>query len=211
MRLFEEYFSRHNLKVPVVHHCQQGAVILRTSDFSVWRNRWLLVTIKWIPDDRHPGSYEINMGSPIIDGYSKSQVFSEWPKVEKKWDEYEDFIFDWIDNLKGVAPVIGQREALIAAWEMFVFAYDGWFLKQNSEVKHHLFNSLDKDNSINTRYTHYQDIALYLTSQHPQVLRTWKYEVLAKIQGYSDWLGRLIKEKCDPESSKSKILLANTT
>lgn len=196
MRLFEEYFQRHGINVPVAHHCNAGALILRTNDASLWKNRWLLVTINWEDHPHHPGQYVIRMNSPVHDGYSKASIFTKWPPVFKKWHEYEDFFLEWSARLKGATPVTGTKEVTLAAWEMFVFAYDSWFLRQPPEVKRSLFDSLDKDNSLEARYIAYQDVAVFLATHQPAVLRTWKYDVLGSVQYYSDWLARLIENSC---------------
>ena len=193
MRLFEEYFKRHDIvDVPVVHHCAAGSLILRTTDPSLWKTRLLLVSIKWENHDHHPGQYIIDMNSPIHDGYLSETFFSKPSSIRKKWHEYEDFILDWCENLKGVKPVRGQKEIVLAAWEIFVFSYDSWFLKQPHEIKQILYEGLDVEKSIDYRFKHYQDVAIFLSTHHPAVLRTWRYEVLARVQNYADWLADII-------------------
>src|SRR5271154_5207507 len=114
MRLFEEYLNRHKITdVPVVHHCTTGALILRTTDASVWNNKWVLVTIRWKHDDYHPGRYIIEMNSPVHDGFHTDTIFTQWPPIEKKWHEYEDFLLEWSDNLKGVKPVRGNKNIIL--------------------------------------------------------------------------------------------------
>jgi hypothetical protein len=197
MRLFEEYFKRHNIAdVPVAHHCSTGSLILRTTDSSLWKNRWLLVTIRWVDHDHHPGEYHIDMNSPVHDGYLSETVFTKWPTNHKKWHEYEDFVMTWSENLKGVTPVRGVREVTLAAWEMFVFSYDSWFSRQPFDVKRMLFESLDKERPTDYRYQHYQDVAIFLATHHPAVLRAWKYEVLARVQNYADWLAAIVDDQC---------------
>lgn len=201
MRLFEEYFTRHNIAdVPVVHHCTAGALILRTTDSSIWKNRWLLVTIRWEPHDHHPGQYRIDMNSPIHDGYASDSIFTKWPSLHKKWHEYEDFFLEWSEDLKAVEPVQGAKEVVLAAWEMFVFAYDSWFFRQPNDIKRMLFESLDKDRPVEYRHQHYQDVAIFLATHHPAVLRAWKYEVLGRVVDYADWLAKIVKSQCKTQA-----------
>lgn len=202
MRLFEEYFQRHKIDdVLVAHHCSTGALILRTTDSALWKNRWLLVTIRWADHDHHPGEYHIDMNSPVHDGFTTETIFTKWPTTKKKWHEYEDFLLGWAEKLKGVKPVRGVRNITLAAWEMFVFSYDSWFCRQPFEIKRMLFESLDKDKSADYRYQHYQDVAIFLATHHPAVLRAWKYEVLARVQNYADWLAVIVDKQCKQETN----------
>lgn len=206
MRPIEEYFARHGITdAPVAHHSESGALVLRTCDRQLWRNRWILVKIKWEDHPHHPGQYIVEMNSPVHDGYAKNQLFTHWPPIYKKWHEYEDFFLDWVNGLQGVVPVRGVKEVTLAAWEMFVFTHDGWFLKQQPDTKRILFESLDKENSLEIRYARYQDVALFLSLHHPAILRSWKYEVLASVQDYSDWLARLVEDKCKANTRPSKL------
>jgi len=197
MRLHEEYFNRHNIRgVPVVNHCTQGAVILRTVDPEIWQNRWILVTIKWVEHPQHPGSYNIEFCVPIHDGESRGKLFTRLPTAEKEWDEYEDYLLDWTQKLQGVVPVRGHKHIVLAAWEMFVYCYDSWFRRQSAELKDLLFRSLDEDLSPDARYIGYQETLIHLSTHHPSVLKAWKYEVLSQVQYYSDWLANLVETRC---------------
>jgi len=202
MRLFEEYLLRHKITdVPLVHHCANGTLLLESTDLT-WDSRWILVTIQWVEDDHHPGQYQISMSIPIHDGYAKSSFFSRGRVIEKKWQDYEDYILEWTQAIQGVRPIRGQREITMSAWEMFTFMCDSWFIKQPTQLKQKLFQSLDKENSIATRYSNYQDVAIFLSTHHPAVMRAWKYEVLAHVQNRADWLARLIEKKYEPIPQK---------
>lgn len=205
MRIFEEYLNRHRINVPVAHHFGSGSLILRTFDSSIWKNRWILINIRWEDHDHHPGKYFIEMNSPVHDGYLSETVFSKWSSVMKKWHEYEDFLLDWVDGVNGVRPVLEEKEVTLAAWEMFVFAYDSWFMKQSGDVKRILFESLDSDRPTNYRYQHFQDVAIFLATHHPAVLRVWKYEVLFRVNNYADWLGNLLKNKSYASLERKEI------
>lgn len=199
MRLFEEYLLRHKIiDVPLVHHCANGTLLLESTDPSQWESRWVLVSIRWIEDDHHPGQYLIEMKVPVHDGYAKGSFFARRRAIEKKWQEYEDYILEWTRILTGVRPIRGQREVTMSAWEMFTFMSDSWFIKQPAQLKQKLFQSLDKENSIATRYSNYQDVAIFLSTHHPAVMRAWKYEVLAHVQNRADWLANLIENKHEP-------------
>jgi hypothetical protein len=199
MRPFEEYFNRHDIKdVPVVHHCNgASSLILKTTDSSLWTSRWLLVTLKWEPHDHRPGRYAITARQPVHDGYLTEQFFLDFPQTYKKWDEYEDFLLEWCNSLKGVVPVVGDHyEVVLTAWEMFVYVYDSWFLKQPNDIKNSLFHGLDKEKPIKYRYQHYQDVIVFLSTHQPAILRAWKYDFLVLVSNYADWLAIILNNKC---------------
>lgn len=223
MRLFEEYLARHNLDVPLVHHCANGTLLLESTTRpknGMWSSRWILVSIKWIDEDHHPGYYRIEMNIPVYNGYSKGTLFTKQLKVEKKWQEYESFFLNWAGSLTGMRSISDKMENILTAWEMFVFICDEWFSSQygnlsgrearrgvylNSDqiqaridhcptiLKQKLFQSLDKENSISTRYSNYQDVAIFLSTHHPAVMQAW-HEVLASLQNRADWLACLIEK-----------------
>jgi hypothetical protein len=196
MRLQEEYFRRHHIDTPLVNYCNQGSVILRTVDPAIWQNRWVLVTIHWIEHPQHPGFFRIDFSTPVHNGAEKSRFFTRLPSADKEWDEYEDFMLNWVGKLEGVVPVRGNKQIVLAAWEMFVYCHDGWFRRQSYDLKQMLFNTLDDEMPVNERYSAYQEMVAYFTTQHPALLKTWKYEMLYQVQYYSDWLARLIEAKC---------------
>lgn len=204
MKIFEEYFQRHDIiDVPLVRHCTNGSLILESFDSQIWKSKWVIFSIRWVDHDHRPGHYLMEINVPQHDGHETGEVFDQQVQIEKKWQEYEDFILDWSKNIKGVRPIKG-KEAIIFAWEMFVYVYDSWFLKQPESLKQKLFQSLDKDNSIQTRYSSYQDVAIFLSTHHPAVMRVWKYEILAKLQYDTDWLARLIERNY--ESAQKRLV-----
>jgi hypothetical protein len=206
MRLFEEYLQRHKITdVPMVHHCSVGTLVLRSVDPVLWKNKWAVVSIVWKVPDFRPGHYLIQINYPIHNGYLTATNFTKNIPIEKKWHEYEDFVLDWVSSLKGLKPIVGSQEKLLTAWEMFVFVYDGWFVKQPADIKVKLFNTLNKENSIETRYLNYKDIVIFLSTHYPAVMRTWKYEFLGGMQTYADWLACLIEKKSH-ESEEKGIL-----
>ena len=196
MRLFEEYFQRNQItQVPVVHHCAYGSLLLRTNDPSVWSSKWVLVNLKWQHNDSHPGKYHFDISLPVHDGFLKGSLFQRYPTVEKNWQDYEDFIISWSSNIYGVEPVLGTKEIFLCAWEMFVFMCDGWCMKQTYEIKEFLFQTLNNENSIDKRFECYENIINIISIKQPSLIRTWRYEVLTRVQNYANWLAVMIQDK----------------
>ncbi len=189
MKLYQEYFLRHNIDGMVVEHNNQGALILRTKD------SWLLVTIKWQDNGIHPGKYIVEYLSPIHNGYANRRLFQKYNVKELSWDEYEDYFLSWSDSMMVPDVISGDKKVVLTAWEMFVYCYDGWLAQQSSELRWYVYSCLDTDQSVETRYSGYQNCLLYLTAKDPDVLKVWKYEVLSLTQHYSEWLAALVKKQ----------------
>lgn len=122
--------------------------------------------------------------------------------VVKKWHEYEDYIFNDLSAIKGLCPV-RETDAFFVAWEVFVYVYDHWFYNQPHTVKSALYESLNKEKSFKHRYKYYQDVIAYLSNNYPSVLRSWRFDMLLRIQNYADWLGDIIESR----HRKSELIL----
>jgi len=196
MFLFEEYFNRHQISdVPLVRHCEKGSLILRTSDFNYWKEKWGILKIDWEDHDHHPGQYLISIEFPIHDGYLSNSMFNQLPPVRKKWHEYENYFIEWSKTLSCVScPVSDEIDVSLTAWEMFVYVYDGWFSKQSFEMKDILFESLDCERSHDDRYKKYQETVLLLSKNNPNILKSWKYDFLFRLKNYSNWLAVLVNQ-----------------
>lgn len=200
MRIYEEYLSRHNIDIPFVQYCTNGSLILKTNaSRSDWK--YQIVSIKWQRHDHRPGQYAIELIEPVHDGYkfdvnfTNIQFPSELTLIQKKWDEYEDFILEWVMQLKDVDPIVEDDESLMALWEMFVYVHDSWFFKQPSDIKKVLYKSLDAENPDRIKY--FNDIMYYLANHHQNILRTWRFEFYFRLQNYANWLAKLInKNQC---------------
>lgn len=186
MRIFEEYLKRHNIDVPIVHHCNVGTLILKADGFE-----WMVMEIRWISHDYHPGQYSIEINTPIHDGYINDCVFTKNSPVYKKWDEYENFLLGTSVYNK-FKPVSDPKEIIMTVWEMFVYSCDSWFAKKDSVVKQLLFESLDKDNSIDLRYKKHKEVLSHV--DYSLINRIWTYEMLAKTQNYAFWLSTALNK-----------------
>lgn len=193
MRLTEEYFSRHNISdVPIVNHCSNSTLIVKTKD-NLWDSNWIILNIKYGHHPHRPGSYQLEFKAPIHDGFIKETIFKKFPLVYYKWHEYEESILDLGKIINGTA-ILGEKEIVLAAWEMFVFSYDSWFATQSDEIKRMLFDGLDKEQSVDERYENCQKIISFLSQNYFLVFRAWKYDVLNLVQNYADWLAIILNK-----------------
>ena len=75
---------------------------------------------------------------------------------------------------------------------MFVSSYDSWLQRQGGDIKYLLFQTLDDENSNETRIEYISEILRKFSSFGPVFLRNWKYEVLNKVQNHSNWIVNII-------------------
>lgn len=189
MLLQEEYLMRNSITdVPIVNYITNGSILLKID------NGYLLMTITWKEHDRGPGSYHISYHTPIHDGYLKNCYFNKIEKFDREieWDEYYSYILSWSKN--NVIPVCGDKEVILAAWEIFVFCCDGMFVDySNHAFEKLIYRSLNDEITLDERFQGYQECMVYMSSEIPALLRSFKHDVLPHIQNYCHWLANLIK------------------
>lgn len=205
MKLYEEYFRRHNIKEPIVEHCSAGSLFLRTKNIGSLGSSWILLNITWVENTRGPGNYFISTLTPIRDGHEKLRMFNCINSTTLPWDKYEDYLFDWVNKFGNNEP-ISQNKSFFAAWEMFVYIFDSWFKNQPQTLKTLLFETLDEDNSFDKRKTYHKEICSYMSVHTPAILKIWKEEILYRTSSYAEWLVKLIEEKCQKNMLQSKLL-----
>lgn len=189
MFLQEEYLMRHGITdVPVVNYVTNGSILLKID------NGYLLMTIAWKEHDRHPGSYYLSYHTPVHDGYVKSRFFNKISDFEREveWDEYYSYISSWAKN--NIVPVCGDKEVILAAWEIFVFCCDGMLVDfTDSTLEKLIYLSLNDEITIDDRFQGYQECLVYISSEFPALLKSFKYDMLPHVQNYCHWLAKLIK------------------
>lgn len=213
MRLYEEYLKRHNLEIPIVHHFSTGSILLKSQDSFLGSHKWIFMFWTWVDNPRCPGHYDIRIRLPIRNGFQKQRrdqtfvdaCFNSSQSVIKRWDEYEDFFYEWLPTLKFVYPVKKTKSLILDAFEMFVFIFDDWFNLQPQKVKRILFEVLDKENSLQTRYDNFCDLIAYLKN-HQEIFSVWKKEISDYLPSYSEWLINLIENECKKNMPQSKLL-----
>jgi hypothetical protein len=185
MHLQEEYIKRHNLIVPIIKHVSRGSLL-----FKGGLNYGLLI-IEWKESNRHPGNYFISYYVPLHDGYMSGRFFQRLNEsdVELEWDNYTQWLVNWCNK---ITPVTGDKEIVLAIWEIFVYCCDGWLAEfAQPFLEKLLFKSLDKELSIDDRFVGYQECLVYFTTEHPSIMKAFRNEVLPHINNYSHWLGKL--------------------
>ena len=210
MRLYEEYLKRHGIDdVPLAHHANSSCIVFKTKSPSAWSelinpetvasSRFSLPSagiffIRWVHSDHHPGHYEASLHYQLHDAYVNDQILGHYSISNFKWHEYESFMTAYAKKFVGIHLVKDRDHAVLAGWEMFVSAYDGWFSKQGGDIKYLLFQTLDDEISVSSRIEYISEILKKLSTCYPGVFRNWKYEVLNKVQYHADWFIDLVEK-----------------
>lgn len=197
MYLQEEYLSRHGITdVPIINHVTKGSLLLRMG------SNYLLMTIEWKNSDRHPGTYFINYFTPVHNGYTKSNYFNKIANVEREveWEEYYGYISSWIKGQ--VSPVCGDKEVMLAIWEIFVFCCDGMLAQHaNSTLEKLIYKTLDEELSTEQRFIGYQECLAYINAECPVLFKMFKHDLLPHVQHYCHWLAKLINSYNETQKS----------
>ena len=182
-----------------MHHGKDMCLLLKTNNFDFWDKKWLMLYIR--RDDKNdsgPESYIININYPIrsvYDGALTNNIFIKGVGWECFWHEYEEFILNWKNYLKGVKPILNQTEVSLCIWEMFVYSNDRWFAKNGlSEL---LFNSLDEEKSLGDRFDHYCNLLFFLERKYPDAIASidqFKSDLSYKMKNYAYWLGIILDQ-----------------
>ena len=190
MYLQEEYLKRHGITdVPIINHVTNGSLLLKIDP------GYLLMTIAWADNNRHPGNYLINHYTPIHNGYVNGFYFNKIvDECEIEWDGYYSYILNWS---KGhINPILDSKELILSAWEIFVFIFDGKLanLIPNAVLDRLIYKSLDEDLTMDQRFYGYQECLTYMSIEFPFILKAFKYNLLPHVQNYCYWLAKLTKD-----------------
>lgn len=218
MRLYEEYFRRHKISdVPLIHHNHRTSIAFKTRNQNAWDDilgqpirtvvshvpSAAILEVKWNHSDHHPGQYEGTVHIQNPDGHLKDKMFISYQVSNIKWSEYESFMYYFSKKLNKVEIAKTQDECFLIGWEMFVSCYDSYLNRQSGDFKYLLFQSLDDENSIDTRLDFITEILRRFSETNANLLRNWRYEVLNKVHSHADWYVNII-ESHDKELLPSK-------
>lgn len=192
MLLHEEYFRRHNLKIPIFEYTDSINLILRTSD-----SRWALLTSRWREQYIHPGYYHVRYLSPVHNGFlnplsRNSSLFREIDCSHVYWDQYEDYIFRWIDGPGSKLKAVSKEEAALASWEMFLYCYDDLIASYFCDD---LGLAIEHSTRPDISLTNRKKAFLAAHRLLPQdVIEQYANYLLPYTNNYSTWLARLVNK-----------------
>jgi hypothetical protein len=197
LSLAEEYLQRHSIKdVPLVKHVAQGTVFMREEvDDEI---EWHLLTIQFSPEGsgHHtgPGSYIIRRLVPNHDGYvgRGSGLFQTVATDTVEWDQYEDFMWAFVKTGDRPKPIIDQREVLMTAWEMFVYACDSGLVAHAANEA--FFKTLDPSLTTQQRHMNFTLFSNHFHRVEPTLFELWNREFLTHVKNHNHclWLAKLM-------------------
>lgn len=202
MYLCEEYLQRNKTKINTVRHSTCNGYLFLNHQYKKYRSNWLVLSITWIKNESHPGTYRFSESVPRtrdVDGYLNT--VSVW---RGEWDQYEQYCLDFAKNYAGQA-IVDETEKLVTAWEIFLRCFDDWFSQNVSPNS--IYATVDLDRSLEERKTAIHSLLSHLAIDHKTAYNFWKNDIGRYFNNYSNWLGELVNGNkiCTGAGQKSVI------
>lgn len=203
MTIQEEYIRRHGLGVlPFNYTMLGGSVVLCTQEKFTQRGKstvsgkhYAVLSMNWIPSDRHPGQYRITTLIPAHDSYQKRELFCPMQEpLHFQYDELEAAIQSiqsiW---LSGVKAAVTEVEVAITYWEMFLRCFDGWIARNASpKLLFYVEASMDPSVEIDVRYGSLLVAVDTLRMDNSAIYETWEMQFSSRRNGNLPWLARIL-------------------
>lgn len=201
MNIIEEYNKRKNLNYPISFHVNSSFLILR-SDKNRWGSRWCFLCISWETpgriDQSESGTYKISLkslkldyvNSQLVPGNSISQCIGFLDNnnvhfsVDKSWLGYEEFFYEWSPKDFGLLPVF-DKDATLAAWEIFVALKESWFANHSIFFRNKLFETINPSLGAEKRLDALESFLCLEPSTYVKDL--WSSELSFLKSSYLDW------------------------
>lgn len=148
MDLLEEYHIRHKLTSPLIRFPNHGYLLCRhkARGEAAGDSRFIVFFINFHKKADTPPYLCVSCNTPLHDNGSGGGGLGSGSNPHKtlwnkriEFEEWENFVTEWTDSLKGNLTVIKPDEILLAIWEIFIYTNDHW-LSQN--LPPNLYDSL---------------------------------------------------------------------
>lgn len=191
MLLHDEYLNRHNLK-PATFQYRTNSCLFLSDVEPVGR----LIRLRW--QNKPPPFSELPSHGPGVFVFEsklpQKSVRTELLRTEVQtclyWDEYEPYLSKWSRAIDPKHVILGEQEAVIFAWQMFVFIHESVFLTCN--FRDLLYDSLNTDMSIDDRYKLVNECLYALELNLSNQKYMWDSSFGFYLDHYADWLAKLI-------------------
>ena len=209
MNIVEEYLLRNNLNYqPIVQHTTSSFFISRPKIVNDASN-YKIISIKWIDKNKGPGNYHIQVSTfnkflldwksllksgSYLDGQLSNMfsVFNTSVCQTVEYDEYEKFVYHIFHKILDQSAFLvtpkEYREALLMLWEAYVCIFDSYFKEQTSDIKEFLWNTLNTENSHETRIRNMDHILQNLYSNFYSLYYVWNIDMLGMANKYATWM-----------------------
>jgi hypothetical protein len=194
MRLYEEYFKRNSIAVPIVKPINAGTIITRNKSTVT---EWTLLHISLKQRDHHPDFYNCKLYRPIHNGDGSKKQFSIESEKILEVNEWEDYLIDFVKNNKEKI-IKTETEATIALWEMFIYIFDTSFAGfiNISKQEDMLFKTINQELTFKERSKAIIEIVGYLEKHYDYsyLASTWKSNFNEPyIRSYCGWISEFTK------------------
>jgi hypothetical protein len=185
----EEYLKRHKLDVKLVKPVDHAVVFLRhngeeASDFQV-------LQIDYKHNEHHPGNYTVKSMRPMANGGKSRQMFEQIDGGPIEWDQYEDWVHQFMTAERSMRAVYDRTEVILVAWEMFCHCQDQAVSKYANHPS--FFRSLDSSVPMIERFKSYQEIIYLIQKNDQQLFVFWRDDMMNNyIKRYCHWLAELL-------------------
>jgi hypothetical protein len=111
------------------------------------------------------------------------------------WDQYEKFVLDTVQELKGGGfRATESEEAILAVWEIFLIMYDSWLARNMDSTFFCLVEqSTKKSASVESRIKACA-LAQKFLAIDSHVENVWTFQLLPLARYGAEWLTRLIND-----------------
>ena len=144
MILSQEYKQRHTISVPLIFH-QQKSYLLLDHDFKKYPSKWMLFSVNRVESNN--SIYQVRLSYPKHNSYADKSIFKNEYSISLNYSEFEQWMYKNFSSLNH-RPLLNSLEIFCSLWEIFIFAYDGWFSDHNDFL---IFDTIDPKNDFNSR------------------------------------------------------------
>lgn len=200
MDLQQEYYQRHAITTPLIvypdNHGNYTLVLKNLGHQKVRQPRWMVVSITYHKQENHPPYYKFILYVPQHDshGHPNNPLKQVWEK-KVYWDEWEQFVLEWVDSNRGELIPVSGEELELALWEMFQYSHDSWLATNVLDrLKDNLYVAVDDSTPSQDRVSAFKEVEEFIRAKNKNVVTS-----LAAIRGYGEekkfyaaWLAKLL-------------------
>lgn len=191
MRLHEEYIIRNKLDIPVICYDSKSTLFLKS---KLTPFRWSIFNILFRQSSSRPGCYEFMRMEPVHDGEGAFKCLDKDHYVH--WDKYESEIANFVNSYqKNGFYAVAKNERLLAAWEMFLYMYDGHLaMSMDKDFYEKVYVSTNLKLSLADRTVAYREANRMLASHFnsDNVLDMLNHRIIPMVKCHSKWLEDLV-------------------
>lgn len=180
MQLYEQYAIKHNLDANILQRVKEGCFLFKKE------NSWRLAEIRYSGvAGSFPENYTFKIYRPAHDGYVKSNLFELDNEIKVFWEDYEEVLYDILQQTGKENIVIIPQEVNLTFWEIYIYCLDVWFAQNN--FSHMLYDSIDPEINFDARFRCQEEVLKILRREHYKAFKHW-CDIAVNLDIYLYWL-----------------------